>query len=275
MRYALVLTSLVAALPLAAQRTDQLAFLRPPREVRDPTVEAYQGPTYRPVRTGEVRSSGFLTEMRHLPFGHLLGPVDPPMVRSAQTPELVFNGSVVAVQPPAGASYQRGDTVMFATVIPAPDGWGEIVIPTGLARIGERSPRQTLATVIAMYGPMRAGQVVLPLEPFVNPGQVQPVVSNGPTGELITSREPRDVAQAANIMFISVGRSAGMRVGDFIEVRHHPGPRLNGADTIDDVMAVAQVVHVSEKSSTIKLIRVIDPNLRPGTPIVRTATLPN
>ncbi|MES1259832.1 MAG: hypothetical protein ABUL71_04490, partial [Gemmatimonadota bacterium] len=88
-------------------------------------------------------------------------------------------------------------------------------------------------------------------------------------------REPRDVAQVGEVLFINMGRAAGMRVGDFVEIRRHAGPRLNGADTVDDLMAVAQVVHVGEKSSTIKLTRVIDPGIRSGTPVVRVATLPS
>ena len=274
MRSTLALLTLVAAVPLSAQRSDPLAFLRPSREIADPSIESYRAPDYRPVRSGEVRSSGYLTEQLQVPFGRLLGPVDPPLVRSAQTPQVAFTGTIVAVQPPQGAMYKRGDTVVVALVIQGPAGWGDIVIPTGLARIGEQNPRQTLATVIEMYGPIRAGQVVFPLEPTPNPGLVNPVAISGPTAELLISRDPRELAQAGSVFFFSAGRAAGVRVGDFVEVRRHPGPRLNGADTIDDLMAVGQVVHVGEKHSTIKLIRVVDPDLRPGTPVVRVATLP-
>jgi hypothetical protein len=235
-----------------------------------------QGPAYRPVRPGDVRSAGFLTEQGHVAFGRLLGPVDPQLVHSAETPEVVFPGTVVAVQPPEGGTYQRGDTVLLALVVPGPAGWGSIVIPTGLAQVGDRTPRQTLATVIAMFGPIRGGgQVVLPIEPLANPGEVQPVPSAGPSGELITSREPRDVSQTGEVFFINIGRTAGMRIGDFVEIRRHAGPRPNAADTIDDLMAVGQVVHVGEKHSSIKLTRVIDPNLRAGTPVVRITTLPS
>ncbi len=159
-----------------------------------------------------------------MPFGALLGPVDPQLVRSAQTPEAVFPGTVVAVTPPEGATYQRGDTVVLAILIPAPAGWGDIVVPTGLARIGDRSPRQTLATVLVMYGPIRAGQVVLPLEPVANPGEVQPVPASGPSTEIVVSRDPTDVALGGSILFIGAGRDAGMKFGYFVEIRHKAGP---------------------------------------------------
>ena len=160
-------------------------------------------------------------------------------------------------------------------MVPGPRGWGDIIIPAGLARIGDHSPRQTLATVIAMYGPIRDGQVVMPLEPVANPGKVQPVAISGPSGEMIVSQEPRELQQVGGMLFINVGRGGGMRVGDFVQFRRRPAVRRNESDTIDDLLATAQVVHVGDKSSTVRLIRVLDPNIRSGTPVVRVATLPN
>jgi hypothetical protein len=273
MRSTLALITLAIVAPLSAQGIPPAPSLRL-RQATDQQLDSYQPPAYHPVRAGEVRSSGFLSEMGRLPFGKLLGPVTPPLVHSAQTPEVVFPGATVAVAPPEGAAYKRGDTVVLVTVVPGPRGWGDIIVPTGLARIGDQTPRQTLATVLEMYGPIRAGQRVLPLDPATDPGAVEPVTVSGPTAEIIVSREPRDVAQPGMVMFASMGRAAGIRVGDFVQVRRHPGPRLNGADTIDDLIAVAQVVHVGEKSCTIKLTRVIDPDIRPGTPVVRISTLP-
>ena len=273
MRFAIALITVAFAAPLSAQRTEPVPALRL-RQATDQPIDSYRPPAYHPVRAGEGRSSGFLTEMHRLPFGKLLGPVNPSLVHSAQTPEVIFPGAIVAVVPAEGAAYQRGDTVLLVSVVQGPRGWGDIVVPTGLARIGDQNPRQTLATVLEMYGPIRAGQGVLPLDPVGDPGMVEPVRVSGPTSEIIVSREPRDVAQPGMVMFASMGRAAGIRVGDFVQIRRHPGPQLNGADTIDDLMAVAQVVHVGEKSCTIKLTRVIDPDIRPGTPVVRILTLP-
>lgn len=275
MRSTLALLVLVAALPLSAQQSDPLAFLRHGNEPADIAFATYRDQPYAPVRSGEVRAASFLTESRAMPFGQLLGPVDPPVVRATQSAEAAMPGMVVAVRPPEGASYQRGDTVMLALVVPGPKGWGDIVLPTGLARIGEQTPRQTLATVIAMFGPIRYGQAVLPVEPLVNPGKVQPVPVAGPTGEVLGSEEPRELQQVGGRMFISIGRSSGLRVGDFVQIRRRPTARVNASNTIDDLVATAQVVHTGDKSSTIKLTRIIDPDIRPGAPVVRTATLPS
>lgn len=275
MRSTIALLTLVAALPLSAQRNDPLAFLRQVPDAAVRSFEVFRDQPYRPVRTGELRSAGFLTEQHSMPFGRVLGPVAPPVMHATETSETALPGSVIAVLPPEGAAYQRGDTVLLARIAPAPLGWGEIVIPTALAVIGDHTPRQTFATVVTMYGPVRMGQVSLPLEPVTNPGMVQPVAISGPNGEIIVGREIRELEQVGGVMFINVGRAAGVRVGDFIEVHRRAGPRLNAADTADDLMAVAQVVHIGDKSSTIKLIRILDPDIRAGAPVVRIATLPS
>ena len=275
MRSSFTLLLLAAAAPLAAQRTDPLAFLHKGGETSDLAFIAYRDQPYVPIRPGELRSASFLTEMRAMPFGRVLGPVQPAVVHSAQSPETALLGAEIAVQPPEGASYQRGDTVVLALRVPGPRGWGDIILPTGLARIGDRSPRQTVATVIAMFGAIRDGQVTLPLEPAMNPGNLQPVAISGPSGEVIVGQEVRELQQPAGRLFINMGRGAGMRIGDFVQLRRRPEVRQNEADTIDDVMAIGQVVHVGERSSTIKLVRVIDANIHAGTPVVRISTLPN
>ncbi|HEY3935130.1 MAG TPA: hypothetical protein VGL65_11010 [Gemmatimonadales bacterium] len=274
MRFTLVALTVVLVPPLAAQGNDPLAFLRRRPETVDLTFSEYRDQPYTPVRTGEVQSATFLTDGMTMPFGAVLGPVVPPQIHATELGELAFAGAVIAVRPPAGAKYQRGDTVLLADIVPGPKGWGDIVIPTGLARIGDSSPRQTLATVLANYGSIHSGEVTLPLMPFTNPGRVAPVAISGPSAEVIAGSETRELEQVGSNLFVTLGKGSGIKIGDFVEVRRRPGPQPDNADAIDDLMAVAQVIHVGEKSATIRLTRVLDGDIRPGTPVVRIATLP-
>ncbi|HEX3928553.1 MAG TPA: hypothetical protein VHW65_11195 [Gemmatimonadales bacterium] len=268
MRSSFVVAVLLSAAPLAAQQPS--AGFPAPENSRG----SAQIP-YRPIRTDELRAAGFLTENRELPFGRVLGPVTPEEVHSNQVGAVAMPGTIIGVTPPAGAAYQRGDTIMLATVVPGSLAWGQIVIPTGLARVTDHNPRQTLATVIKMYAPIHDGQVTLPVEPAPNPGLVTPVKVEGPTGTVIMGRERTELQQPGSFMFVDLGKASGIRIGDFVEIRRRPAPRLNTSDTIDELMATAQVVHVGDKSSTIKLTRVVGPAIAPGTPVVRVATLPN
>jgi hypothetical protein len=276
MQYRLTVFALVLiAGPLVAQSDDPLAYLQRDANPTDTAFSAYRSTPYQPVRPGEVRSAGFLTEQRSLPFGQVLGAVDPEQVHAAQSLEVMLAGSLIAVVPPNGAAYQAGDTLVIARRIPGPEGWGDIVIPTGLAQVGDHTPRQTMARVIAMYGAIRTGDVTLPIEPVASSSGETPADVAGPRGTIIAGQQPHELTQAGTDMFIDMGRAAGIRIGDFVQVRRRPTARLDAPDTIDELMAVGQVVHVGEKTSTIKLTRVIDPDIRPGTPVVRTATLPN
>lgn len=259
MRSSLALLLLLGAAPLVAQDV----------------VRASEAVPYVPIRPGQSYSAGFLSEMRLLPYGKVLGPVTPQQIRSAAGGAVMAIGATLGIRPPAGASYARGDTLMLAQRTPGPKGWGEVITPTGLARVRGVDGSQTLAEVVAVYGPIRDGQVTLPLEPVSNPGAVQPVKIGGPAATLIAPREPRELLQPGNIVFIDAGRAAGIRMGDFVEVRRKPARRLNAADQIDELMATGQVVVVNEKHSSVALIRIISPDIAPGTPVIRVATLPN
>ena len=275
MRSQLALLLLIASTPLAAQQ-QPLSFLRKSGAAeQDAALTIYKEQPYQPVRPGEVRQSAFLTEGQALPFGKVLGPVSPTQVRSSSTASLALTGTLIGIRPPAGATYAPGDTVVLAIVSQGPKGWGEIITPTGLARVGTSSDRQTLATVITTYGPIRDGQVTLPIEPVKNPGRVQPVKASGPAGTIIGGASTRELEQPGGIMFSDLGRESGLRPGDFVEVRRRPAPRQNTSDTIDELMATGQVLRVNARSSTIKLLRVVAPGIAPGTPVVRVATLPN
>jgi hypothetical protein len=268
MRSTLIVLAMVAAAPLAAQPQD-------PGGSQADVVGSYRPDPYRALRPGELRSAAFLTEMRAMPYGQVLGPVAPPAVVFAQSPEMVLLGSTIAVRPPSGAAYQRGDTVVLAVTSPGPKGWGDLVLPTGLARIGTSTPRQTEAVVIALYGPVRAGQVTLPMSPTPKIGEAQPVKIDGPTGSFLFGREPSELHQQGSELFIDLGRTTGVRLGDYIEFRRRSTPRPGSADTVDEGLAVGQIVSLGEKSSTVRLFRIKDPSFPAGSPVLRIATLSN
>lgn len=274
MRQGWILAAFVVASPLAAQGNDALASLRTDQQAPDSTFSAYRVTPYRAVRRGEVESASFLTEGRAIAFGKVLGPVDPSDVHASLTGALSTEFTEIAVLPPDGAAYATGDTVLLAQVAPGALGWGQVVLPTGLAVIGEHTPRQTLARVVAVYRPIRGGQVSLPLESIPPTPAGAPAAVSGPTGAVILSEEPRELQQTASLVFVNMGRAAGIRLGDFVQFRRRPAPRENAADAIDDLMAVGEVVHLGDRSCTVKLTRIVDPDIRPGTPVVRIASLP-
>lgn len=277
MRATPLLALLVVAAPLAAQQTPDttLAFLRPAAKTAEDALRAYRQKVYSPIRIKEVRSAGFLTEGALIPFGRSLGPVAPSHVATAASTATMMVGEAFAVVPPEGGRYAEGDTLIVATTHPGPRGWGDAVVPTGMLRVTAVTDRQTIAEVVTIYGPMRGGQVVFPAEPVSTPGEVTPVEAEGPAGVVLAPRTPRELQMPGGLLFTDLGRDDGIRLGDFVEIRRRPGPRTNAADSVDQLMASAQVVHVGPRSSTIRVIDVVSPEVQPGAPVVRVATLPN
>lgn len=269
----LVVTGLCLAVPLAAQHTTP-DFLRHD-DGPENALMAYTSRPYHPVRMGEVRASTFLTEDRVMPFGEAIGPITPGQVRSGGFPAVTEIGLAFGVRPPIGGNYRVGDTLMTVVVTPGPKGWGVVISPTGLMEVVARDAGQTETRVVAIYGPIRPGQSVLPLAYVPDPGDIDPVATpDGPAGTVIGPPTPRELLISFGQLFIDLGRGDGMAIGDFVQLRRQAGHGLHAADGSDELMATGQVINVNARSSTIRLNKILAPEIMPGTLVVRVATLP-
>ena len=252
-------------------------FARQKRTESAEGLGAYLDPQeYRPLRRGEFYSSGFLTEDGLPPAGVVLGPVTPPQIRNLSERTMATLFTEVGLRAPAGATYAKNDTVTVYTLELGFDGYGDIVIPSGLVRITGQSENQYLGEVIALYGAIRSGQAVMPTERF-QPGPNAKAVptTDNLEGLVLGGREIRELKHPQQRLLINLGRDAGVAPGDIFEIRRMPGPRINAADAIDELMATAQVVRVGERSATVLLLRVISPDIPPGMKARRIARLPS
>ena len=226
---------------------------------------AYRESRFHPLRAGEFFSSGFLTEGENLPFGTLLGPVTPEQIARAGGRAAVQQFTRVALAPPVGASYAAGDTLLVVDRRDAPVGFGQVLTPTGLVQVIRQDENQAVGDVIAVYGPIREGQSLLPAPKFSDPGPVeyQPV-GDGVEGRVLVEREARELRLPQQVLFLDVGSRDGVAVGDLFEAR----------GSADEPMGTFQVVQVRERTSTVKVLSVVSPNLPAGTRVRQVAKLP-
>jgi LysM repeat protein len=238
--------------------------------------KTYRDSKFHPLRAGEFYSSGFLTEGDSLPWGEMLGAVTPEQIESGRTRAAVQAYTQVGMRPPAGATYATGDTLVVVDRRDGPIGYGEIVVPTGLIRVTGTNGTQTIGEVIAVYGPIRNGQSLMPAEKFTDPGATayQPV-TGGLEGRVLVSRDLRELRHPMEVIFIDIGRNNGVAAGDLFQARRTPGPQdKTEADAVDELMAVLQVIHVRGRTATVKVLNVVSPDIRPGTRVVQIAKLP-
>ena len=228
------------------------------------------------LHASDFFSSGFLTEGRDLPLGQMLGSVQPPQIRFMQEGKPAVPHETVGIRAPAGGSYAAGDTLLVFQFENGFQGYGDLIIPTGLVRVIGQADQQYLAEVIQLFGAVRNGQNVMPAEKF-NPGpKARPVpTADSLTGRVLGARGFRELKILSTRLFIDLGREQGVAPGDIFEIRRVPGPRPLAADNINDLMAQGQVVHVGDRSATIILQRVISPDIPSGMTVRRVAKLPS
>jgi hypothetical protein len=239
-------------------------------------LKAYTDQPYRPLRPSEFYSSGFLTENQRLPFGEVLGPITPSQIKATSSLANALPYAIVALRAPRGATYEVGDTLMTAQVGAEIEPYGRQVIPTGLAQITETVDGHYLASVIALYGPIRHGQRVLPVESFTQGSGVRAVaVADGVRGRLLGGLGRQELKEPQMVVFIDKGREAGVAPGDLFEARRRPARLSDGTIRVNELMATLQVVHVRDKTATAIVLSVVSPDIPPGTDVVQVAKLPS
>ena len=234
---------------------------------------------YRPIREDEFYSSGFLSEEQKLPFGKLLGSVTPQQISTSSPHKGARIYSEVGIRPPAGAKYEVGDTLLIIRIDREINDWGLVLVPTGLIRVTDVGGAEDVGVVVQQYAQILNNQFLLPAEKFPDPGSVRSVpISDGVQGHVIQSRDLQQLKGPLDVLFIDRGRKDGVNLGDIFEVRsskRYVEAPQGEAETLDEVMALVQVVHVGEQSSSVRIAKLIQPNIRPGAGVHQVAKLPS
>jgi hypothetical protein len=243
------------------------------QQVRD-VLKAYSNRPYRPLRRGEFYAAGFLTEEEDLPYGRVLGNTALPVIPrfSDRTSALPFDQ--LAIAPAHNASYHVGDSLLIVRIDRDIANWGKVVVPTGVARVTEVQRRQVLTDVIMQFFPVHDGQLVLPLEPFKDPGEVRPTpVEEGLEGTVIAARDMHVLPGPQQIVFINRGRAEGVSPGDVFEV-FKPATGEPGTSS-EQVQMTLQIVHTRDHSASGLVLSIDRPRLVPGMPVRLIRKMPS
>ena len=246
------------------------------RQIVQDVLRAYVNQPYRPLRPGEFYAAGFLTESERLPWGEVLGATATSAIHRLSERNSATLFQEISVRPPHNASYHVGDSLLLVRIDRGIEfgQWGDVVVPTGVARVTSIEERQVLAEVVAQFGRVREGELAMPLEPFRDPGQVRPVaVADGLKGKLIAPRDDRVIAGAQQYFFIDKGRRDGITPGDVFEAYKPAEGQIGTAS--EEVRAVLMVVHTREKSATGLLIQIMHPGLDRGMPVRLVRKMPS
>jgi hypothetical protein len=248
----------------------------PPRgQTTRETLLAYTEQAYRPLRRSEFYSSGFLTENDPLPYGKMLGPVTPQQIRANNANANATLYTTVALEAPRGATYQVGDSLLVLTIGREFRPWGDQVQPSGIAQIIDTAEGRYLAHIVAVYGPIRSGQRVIPAEKFSPSGTQHALpVSDGVRATLLGGPGRQELKAPQMVLFLDKGREDGVAAGDIFEMHREPRKLPDGTMVVDEVMATLQIVHARAHTSTARVLNVVSPDIPPGTEARQVAKLP-
>jgi LysM domain len=264
--------------PSAAEAEDaEPGILFPERKPRSVSeiLKAYTHQPYRPLRRNEFYSAGFLTENQRLPYGRVIGPVTPQQIKAVNSRANALPYSTVSLEAPSGATYAVGDSLLLLQVGGEIEPYGNVIVPTGIARITEALDGHYIANIVSTYGAIRNGQRALPIESF-NPGAGAHAVpvTDGVRGTMVGGLGRQDLKEPQMVVFINKGREDGVAPGDLFEIRRRPGRTADGMIRVNELMATMQIVHVRDHTATGMLLNVISPDIPPGTDVMQVAKLP-
>ena len=114
-------------------------------------------------------------------------------------------------------------------------------------------------------------QLALPLEPFNDPGEVLPVpVENGMVGSIIVPRQLNPVPSQQQIVFIDLGRGAGVIPGDmFAVLKMDKGEGMKPRH-----IAYLRITHVRDQSATALIVNIVDLGIEAGAPVQLIRKMP-
>src|SRR5216117_153373 len=246
------------------------------QQVVQDVLRAYVHQPYRPLRAGEFYAAGFLSEDERLPWGRVLGATAVSAIPRLSDRTSATTFQEISIRPPRNASYHVGDSLLVARIDRILDfgRWGDVVVPTAVARVTSIQEEQVLAVVDAQFDRVHENQLAMPLEPFRDPGQVRPTpVERGLTGKLLGARDPHSIAGAQQYFFIDKGRRDGVTLGDVFEA-YRPAQGYAGTAS-EEVRAVLMIVHTRERSATGLLLQISHPSLDRGLPVRLIKKMPS
>ena len=201
----------------------------------------------RSVRRGEFYAAGFLSEGELLPWGKVKRSVGQVTITNLpQATSTLLHGQI-EIEPPPGGTYHVGDSLLIASASRKVKQWGEVILPAGIAVVTASSSSGVFAEVVRMFQQVSGGLGLLPLEPFVDPGEVLPVpTQSGLEGTVIDTRDQTALPGQQDIVFVDLGRADGVALGDVFVMLRRPAAEAVATDTV----AMMQIVHRREHSAS-------------------------
>ncbi len=155
-------------------------------------------------------------------------------------------------------------------------GWGRVVAPGALGVVEEVAKDVVLVVIDQQFGRVGPGDLALPLAALPEiVGSAQPV-ADGAQATLLGFVDEQPIYDPSDLGFVDLGEKDGVAIGDEFEV-YHP-ERVSGGWNApllpEELVARLRVVRVTERTATVRLLRMYQGSLRAGLPVRLVGKMP-
>lgn len=240
-----------------------------------------QGPTLRGIATRDFpevlagdfyRASFVAREGEVRPVGRLAETEARSVINAHAEPGINLYDRVFVVVDPAAV--REGDRLHFLRRGRSLRRAGRVYQPTAVGTVAALDGTTATVVIVGLFDRVAVDDVVVPWERFPVPGTArsQPVEADL-QGTIMAFLDARPLQMTQSILFLDLGRDAGVAVGDVFEAYDAATERRWGTRP-EAVVARMQVVRVTDRSATVRVTDLDQPNIRIGQAVRRVARMP-
>jgi hypothetical protein len=248
-------------------------FAQQPQAGDGPRVRFAERAERPAVLQGDFYRASFVAASAEVPLvGRFMEPEYQSVVQNRITQAInLYDRIYVRVDP---AAVQVGDRLHFLREGRVIDRRRRLYEPTGVGTVAALDGQTATVVVVGLYDPLEVGNLAIPMEAFPIRGTERPSpVSADLQGKILAFEQDRPLQRPESILFLDIGRSAGVAVGDEFESYEPPTERRWGTRPELPVSRM-QVVKVTEGTASVRVTHLSQPRIAVGQPVRRVARMP-
>lgn len=258
----------------AGQAVDEGPAFGPPQQgPRGPTLRIGQMQERPAVLQGDFYRASFVARPREVPLvGRIEEAEYQSVVEARMAPQFnLYDRVFVRVDP---ARVAVGDRLHFLREGREIRRTGRVYQPTGIGTVAAMDGATATVVIVGMFDQVRPGDAVIPVEAFPILTNERPTAVDADLqGRVLAFHDTSPLQRTESILFLDIGRSAGVGLGDEFEMYDPPTERRWGTRPEVPVARV-QVVKVTEGTASVRVTHLEEPRIAVGLPVRRVARMP-
>jgi LysM repeat protein len=257
----------------AGQAVDEGPAFGPPQGPQGPTLRIGQLQERPAVLQGDFYRASFVARPREVPLvGRIEEAEYQSVVEARMAPQFnLYDRVFVRVDP---ARVAVGDRLHFLREGREIRRTGRVYQPTGIGTVAAMDGATATVVIVGMFDQVRPGDAVIPVEAFPILTNERPTAVDADLqGRVLAFHDTNPLQRTESILFLDIGRSAGVGLGDEFEMYDPPTERRWGTRPEVPVARV-QVVKVTEGTASVRVTHLEEPRIAVGLPVRRVARMP-